>query len=174
MLIIKINSEYRFEILKNEYYGMNNLNFLFELLIHIKRHNNISVLKNEAILSETELNELENIIKEKYIIMLNKHSNYITTYIFNVFELGRDLKLENEFKNSIDNLISTKDGLLEFLKSYIYPDMNRYFESEISNASQFSNMETIKERIDENYDELKDVLEVKKFIKEYDMWKTDN
>ncbi|WP_406537115.1 hypothetical protein, partial [Methanobrevibacter sp.] len=100
--------------------------------------------------------------------------NYITTDIFNVFELGRDLKLENEFKNAIDNLISTKDGLLEFLKSYMYIDMNSFLKSEISNASQFSNMETIKKRIDENYDEIKDVLEVKKFIKEYDMWKTDN
>ena len=174
MLIIKINSEYRFKILKNEYYKMNNLNFLFELLIHIKRHNNVPGLKNEAILAETEINELENIIKDKYLLMLNKHSNYITTDIFNVFELGRDLKLENEFKNAIDNLISTKDGLLEFLKSYMYIDMNSFLKSEISNASQFSNMETIKKRIDENYDEIKDVLEVKKFIKEYDMWKTDN
>lgn len=32
----------------------------------------------------------------------------------------------------------------------------------------------LKERIDENYDEIKDIFEVKKFLKEYEMWKTDN
>lgn len=174
MLIIKINSKNRFEILNKEYYNMNHLNFLFELFIHIKNHNNLSGLKNEVILTETELNELENIIKDKYILMLKKHLNYITYNIINVFELGRDLKLENEFRNAIDNLISTKEGLLQFLKSYMYPDMNSFLESEISNASHFSNMETIKEKIDENYDEIKDVFEVKKFLKEYEMWKTDN
>lgn len=174
MLIIKINSKNRFEILNKEYYNMNHLNFLFELFIHIKNHNNLSGLKNEVILTETELNELENIIKDKYILMLKKHLNYITYNIINVFKLGRDLKLENEFRNAIDNLISTKEGLLQFLKSYMYPDMNRFLESEISDASHFSNMETIKEKIDENYDEIKDVFEVKKFLKEYEMWKTDN
>lgn len=174
MLIIKINSKNRFEILNKEYYNMNHLNFLFELFIHIKNHNNLSGLKNEVILTETELNELENIIKDKYILMLKKHLNYITYNIINVFELGRDLKLENEFRNAIDNLISTKEGLLQFLKSYMYPDMNSFLESEISSASHFSNMETIKEKIDENYDEIKDVFEVKKFLKEYEMWKTDN
>lgn len=174
MLIIKINSKNRFEILNKEYYNMNHLNFLFELFIHIKNHNNLSGLKNEVILTETELNELENIIKDKYILMLKKHLNYITYNIINMFELGRDLKLENEFRNAIDNLISTKEGLLQFLKSYMYPDMNSFLESEISSASHFSNMETIKEKIDENYDEIKDVFEVKKFLKEYEMWKTDN
>lgn len=174
MLIIKINTKNRFEILKNEYYNMNHLNFLFELLIHIKNHNNLSGLKNEVILTETELNELENIIKDKYVLMLKKHLNYITYDIINVFELGRNLKLENEFRNAIDNLISTKEGLLQFLKSYMYPDMNSFLEPEISNASHFSNMETIKEKIDENYDEIKDVFEVKKFIKEYDLWKKTN
>lgn len=174
MLIIKINSKNRFEILNKEYYNMNHLNFLFELFIHIKNHNNLSGLKNEVILTETELNELENIIKDKYILMLKKHLNYITYSIINVFKLGRDLKLENEFRNAIDNLISTKEGLLQFLKSYMYPDMNSFLESEISDASHFSNMETIKEKIDENYDEIKDVFEVKKFLKEYEMWKTDN
>ena len=174
MLIIKINSKNRFEILNKEYYNMNHLNFLFELFIHIKNHNNLSGLKNEVILTETELNELENIIKDKYILMLKKHLNYITYNIINVFKLGRDLKLENEFRNAIDNLISTKEGLLQFLKSYMYPDMNSFLESEISDASHFSNMETIKEKIDENYDEIKDVFEVKKFLKEYEMWKTDN
>ncbi len=174
ILIIKINSKNRFEILNKEYYNMNHLNFLFELFIHIKNHNNLSGLKNEVILTETELNELENIIKDKYILMLKKHLNYITYNIINVFKLGRDLKLENEFRNAIDNLISTKEGLLQFLKSYMYPDMNSFLESEISDASHFSNMETIKEKIDENYDEIKDVFEVKKFLKEYEMWKTDN
>ena len=174
MLIIKINSKNRFEILRNEYYNMNHLNFLFELLIHIKKHNNLPGLKNEVILTEIEINELENIIKDKYVLMLKKHLNYITCDIINVFELGRDLKLENEFRNAINNLISTKEGLLEFLKSYMYPDMNSFLESEISNASHFSNMETIKEKIDDNYDEIKNVFEVKKFIKEYDLWKTNN
>ena len=56
----------------------------------------------------------------------------------------------------------------------MYLDMNSFLEHEISIASSFSNMETIKERIDENYDEIKDIFEVKKFLKEYDMWKTDN
>ena len=65
MLIIKINSEYRFKILKNEYYKMNNLNFLFELLIHIKRHNNVPGLKNEAILAETEINERHEVFGSK-------------------------------------------------------------------------------------------------------------
>lgn len=173
-LIIKINSKNRFEILKNEYYNMNHLQFLFELLIHIKNHNTVPVLKNEAILTEAEINELENIIKHKYIIMLKKHLNYVTNDLINVYELGESLNLDNEFKNAIDNLISTKEGLIEFLKSYMYLDMNSFIEYEISIASNFSNMETIKERIDENYDEIKDIFEVKKFLKEYEMWKTDN
>ena len=173
-LIIKINSKNRFEILKNEYYNMNHLQFLFELLIHIKNHNTVPVLKNEAILTESEINELEKIIKHKYSIMLKKHLNYVTNDLINVFELGKSLNLDNEFKNTIDNLISTKDGLIEFLKSYMYPDMNSFIEYEISIASNVSNMETIKEKIDENYDEIKDKFEVKKFLKEYELWKTDN
>ena len=171
ILIIKINSKNRFEILKNEYYNMNHINFLFELLIYVKRHNNVPILKNEAILTETELNELENIIKDKYSLMLKKDLNYVTNNINNVFKIGRNLNLENEFKNTIDNLISTKEGLIEFFKSYMYPDMDRFLEHEINTASNFSNMETIKERIDENYDEIKDIFEVKKFLKEYDLWK---
>ena len=106
--------------------------------------------------------------------MLKKHLNYVINNLFTVFELGTNLKLENEFKNAINNLISTKEGLMDFLKSYMYPDMDQFLESEIKNASHFSDMEIIKERIDENYDEIKDVFEVKKFLKEYEMWKTDN
>ena len=173
-LIIKINSENRFEILKEEYYNMDHINFLFELVVYVKKHNNVPGLKNEAILTETQINKLENIIKDKYSIMLKEDLNYVTNHIFNVFELGVDLKLENEFKNAIDNLISTKEGIINFLKSFIYPDMDSFIDSEISNASSFSNMETIKEKIDENFDEIKDVLEVKKFLKEYEIWKTGN
>ena len=150
---------------------MNHINFLFELLIYVKRHNNVPILKNEANLTETELNELENIIKDKYSLMLKKDLNYVTNNINNVFKIGRNLNLENEIKNTIDNLISTKEGLIEFFKSYMYPDMDRFLEHEINTASNFSNMETIKERIDENYDEKNDIFEVKKFLKEYDLWK---
>ena len=173
-LIIKINLENRFEILKEEYYNMDHINFLFELLVHVKKHNYIPGLKNEVILTETQINKLENIIKDKYSMMLEEDLNYVTNHIFNVFELGRYLKLENEFKNAIDNLISTKEGLIDFLKSFIYPDMDSFIDVEISNASNFSNMETIKEKIDENYDEIKDVPEVKKFLKEYEIWKRGN
>lgn len=150
---------------------MNHINFLFELLIHIKKHNNVPVLKNEAILTETELNELENIIKDKYLIMLKKNLTYVTNNLFIVLELGTDLKLENEFKNAINTLISTKEGLIEFLRSYMYPDMGRFLESEIRNASHFSDMETIKKMIDDNYDEIEDIFEVKKFLKEYECGK---
>lgn len=173
-LLIKINQKNRFEILEKEYYGMNQLNFLFELLIHVKKHNYVPGLKNEAILTEIEINKLEDIIKDKYRIMIKKHLDYVKSNLFNVLELGKDLNLEKEVENTINNLISTEEGLIEFLKSYMYPDMNSFLEHEIINLSAFTSMETIKEKIDDYYDEIKDVLEVKKFIKEYDIWKRDN
>jgi len=171
LLIIKINSNHRFNILKIEYKLMNHLNFLFELLIHIEKHNFIPNMQNEIILTEIQINQLKSIIKNKYHQMILKEFEYIETNLLEVLELGKDLELENDVNEIINILFSTDKGVITFLSYFMYPGMNNFIESEIRNISYYTNMEKIKMKIDENYDELKDLFEIKKFLKEYDIWK---
>lgn len=171
MLIANISSNKRFEILKKEYENMDHINFLFELLIHIQKHNNLSGLKNEVILKNTEIDELKKIITDKYRFMLNENFDYMKQDLRNILQLGMELKLENEVKNFVDMMISSNDGLIEFLRTIMYPDMDHFLEHEIREISYFTSMEKIKIKIDENYDDLKEVFEIKKFLKEYEIWK---
>ena len=171
LLIIKINSNNRFNILKREYEQMNHLNFLFELLIHIEKHNFIPNMQNEIILTEIQINKLKSIIKNKYHQMILKEFEYIKSNLVQILELGKDLELENDVNEIINILLSSNYGLITFLWSFMYPDMNKFIDSEIRNISYYVNMEKIKKNIDENYDELKDTFEIKKFLKEYEIWK---
>ena len=174
MLSREINSNGRFEILKEGYDNSNHLNFLFELIIHIERHNFISAWETNEILTKTQIDKLKKLIKDKFRIMLNSYPKYINDDLVRMLDLGLTLELDSEVNDFIHKSISTTEGLLMFLESFISSDSKEFSEYEIAKLDTITNLNPIKEKIDENYEEIKNEIIVEKFLKGYKLWLDDN
>ena len=167
-LIMKIDKSNRFSLLKEEFENSQKVEFMYILLKEIER--NYSPSQNRFEFSEIEIETLKNILKNKYLTFLAnypKNPKYNLTYHL---EIGEYLNIKNENKEFINRLIKSNDGLNMFLKSLLDRHMNSFNESEIRNINYFYDMELLKERIDENYEELKDNILVKKFLKDYEIY----
>lgn len=173
-LICEIKNN-RFKIIKNEFNNINNLDFLYKLITHIENNNIIEYYEHdEIILSEREINELKEIILEKFKIMLKTQNEYAEENIIGVIKLGTQLELNAEVDNFINELISTKIGLLILLNSFISSKSERFYETEIQKMSDLIvDLNIIKQQIDKHYEEIKDKLVVKKFLKGYELWLDD-
>lgn len=168
-LFEEMGSDDKFEILKNNFKHSNNLNFLLGIYSPFEDwFDNMG----EEIFTNKEIRELKNITQTKFRIMLDECSEYVEGNLFEVLDLGRDLTLDSEVDDYIVNFISTDERLLTFLKEFI-SEGDDFYNSEIQKLSDIVDLNLIKERIDKNYDDLKDEIVVKKFLKGHELWLDD-
>ena len=163
-LINKINSKNRFEILKGEFEKSESIYFLYKLINFIELNKYMSY---DVILSLDELNGLKKIIEDKYSNFLSK---YLAMPNINYLEIALNFEFEN-VENIIYDLISSKEGFMEFLNHIIINQKNNNI---INTVWNFIGIDDIKCKIDENYIDLKNEEIVNKFLKYYDAYESLN
>lgn len=167
-LISQIKSEDRYELLKKEYESSNHLDFLFKLAIGIDDDERFE----KPLLVSFQINELKRILKNKFQIMLVDHSQYVEKNLINALNLGQCLGLSSEVDEFIVSYISTIKNLLTFLRLFI-SDSGEFSEHEIQRLSDFTDLNPIKHKIDENYWDIENEIVVEKFLKGYELWLDD-
>ena len=169
-LLRQINNGERFNILKKEYQKSNNIIFLYEFINKIEKNNYIPYkYDDEKLLSETEINKLKNMIKTKYKEELIK--NELQYYNLNLLlTIGDKLGLKNENEKIIKNLIETNEGLIILLKSFLSETKKSAFlESDMTELNEYIELNTLKNRINENLDELKEEQIVINFLEGFEL-----
>lgn len=174
-LLRQIESEKRFEILKDGFENINHLDFLDKLTFNISiQYLDVELSDKEPILTKFEIDDLNEIIIRKYKIMIDNYPKYVNDNLTNVIKLGRDLELEEDIKHIVNEHTATKEDLLAFLRLFISSNPNNFSKDEIQELSDHLNLHILKDRIDENYDEVKNDILVKKFLKGYELWLEDD
>ena len=173
-LLEQIDSEKRFEILKNGYENINHLDFLDKLTFNLHiQYLDVELTDKEPILTKYEIDNLNEIIIRKYETMIDNYPRYVNENLTDVIKLGRNLELEEDIENIVVEHTKTKEDLLDFLELFISSDPNSFSKKEIQELSDHLNLHIIKDRINENYDEVKNEVLVKKFLKGYELWLDD-
>ena len=172
-VISQLDSENRFEILKQQFLVSNYMELLILLVLHFKEEFELDLEKSTgSLFNGKEVTELENILKNKFRVMIDSYSGYVETNIVEMLDVGMFLGFSLEVNEFFENYISSNENLLDFLKLFISGYEN-FSEREIQELSDFIDLNLIKDKIDENYDELKDEIVVDKFLKGYELWLDD-
>ena len=172
-VISGFESENRFDILKQQFLDSNYMELLILFVFHFKNDFDWDFEKSTRVLfSGTEVADLENILKNKFDAMLDLYCEYVESNIVEMLDVGMLLGFSSEVNEFFENYISTNKNLLTFLKLFI-SEAENFSEHEIQELSDFIDLNPIKDKIDENYDELKDEIVVKKFLKGYELWLDD-
>lgn len=173
-LIYKLDCEDRFDILRDEFASSNQLEFLFLIAFHFKSEyeRNDYAHYDESLFDAAQINELETIVKDKFKVMLDVHSDYVEENLVSVLDLGGCIGLTSEIDEFIKNYLSSAENLIAFLKLFI-SESGEFSEREIQKLSDLINLNIVKDEIDENYDELADEIVVKKFLKGHELWLDD-
>lgn len=172
-VIYELDSENRFDILKQQFLDSNYMELLIFILLHFKNEFELDFEKSTgSLFNERQIAELENILKSKFNAMIDLHCEYVESNMVEMLDVGLLLGLNSEVNEFIENHISTNENLLTFLKLFI-SESEKFSKHEIQELSDFMDLNPIKDKIDENYDELKDEIVVKKFLKGYELWLDD-
>lgn len=169
-LLRKIQKSKRFNILKNEYQQSRNIVFLYMLIKEIEKNNYIPYdYDAKELVSKFEINELKDIIKRKYDEDLIKNARNYNNLDF-IIAIGDELGLKNENDKIIKNLITTNDGLIFLLKSFLreYKE-SAFLESDMKELNKHIDLDIIKNRTDENLDELQEEQIVINFLEGYEL-----
>lgn len=172
-VISQLGSENRFDILKQQFLDSNYLELLILLVLQFKKEFDLDIEKStESLFNGNEVTELENILKNKFTTMIDLHSDYVERNIVEMLDVGMLLGLSSEVNEYFENYISSNENLLVFLKLFI-SESEKFSEHEIQELSDFMDLNPIKDKIDENYDELNDEIVVEKFLKGHELWLDD-
>ncbi len=168
-MIYQIGKKDRFSVLKEIYQNSNNVILLFDILDNIKMKNYLPYNYDELILEDEEINDLTEIIKEKFNKIPN-NSFIIENKLSEVLYIGAKLNLESKNESIINNLISTSVGLLNLLNSFLpIKENSSFLLRDMEQLNEYKNIDEIKKLVD-NDDSIKDEFIVKIFLEGYDKW----
>lgn len=166
-MIYQVGKRDRFSILKEIYQNSNNVILLFEILDNIKMKNYLPYNYDELILENHELDVLTGISKKKFN-KISTNSFIVKNHLKELLYIGVELNLENKNKYIIDELISTSDGLLILLESFMPTKENSSFLlMNMEELNNYKNVEEIKHVVD-NDESIKKEFIVKIFLEGYD------
>lgn len=165
-MIYQIGKRDRFNVLKEIYQKSNNVILLFDILDNIKMKKHLPYNYDELILEEDEITDLTEITKEKYNKIPN-NSFIIENKLIEVLYIGDKLDLESKNESIIDDLISTSEGLLNLLNSFLpIKENSSFLLRDMEQLNEYKNVDEIKQLID-NDDSIKDEFIVKIFLNGY-------
>lgn len=167
-LLRKIKDNERFNILKKEYQKSNNIIFLYELINKIEKNNFIPYkYDGEKLLLKSDINKLKDLIKTKYkekLIKKEMHDYHLKPLLM----IGDNLGLKDENEKIIKNLIATNEGLIFLLKSFLSKTKRTTVsEQDIEELNKYIDINTLKNRINKNLDELKEEEIVINFLERF-------
>ena len=121
---------------------------------------------DELILEDEEINDLTEIIKEKFNKIPN-NSFIIENKLSEVLYIGTKLNLESKNESIINDLISTSVGLLNLLNSFLpIKENSSFLLRNMEQLNEYKNIDEIKKLVD-NDDSIKDEFIVKIFLEGY-------
>lgn len=165
-MIYQIAKRDRFSVLKEIYQKSNNVILLFDILDTIKMKNYLPYTYDELILEDEEINDLTEIIKEKFNKIPN-NSFIIENKLSEVLYIGTKLNLESKNESIINDLISTSVGLLNLLNSFLpIKENSSFLLRNMEQLNEYKNIDEIKKLVD-NDDSIKDEFIVKIFLEGY-------
>ena len=165
-MIYQMGKRDRFSILKEIYQNSNNIILLFEILDNIKMKNYLPYNYDELILENHELDVLTGISKKKFN-KISTNSFIVKNHLKELLYIGVELNLENKNKYIIDELISTSNGLLILLESFMpIKENSSFLLMNMEELNKYKNVEEIKQLID-NDESIKNEFIVKIFLEGY-------
>lgn len=165
-MIYQIAKRDRFSVLKEIYQKSNNVILLFDILDTIKMKNYLPYTYDELILEDEEINDLTEIIKEKFNKIPN-NSFIIENKLSEVLYIGTKLNLESKNESIINDLISTSVGLLNLLNSFLpIKENSSFLLRNMEQLNEYKNIDEIKKLVD-NDDSIKDEFIIKIFLEGY-------
>ena len=169
-LIYNLNNKYRFKIFKEKFQKSNNMILLYDLVDTIKQKNYNPLNHNEIILTDNQIKEFSEMLKEKFDKISN-NSYIVQNRLKEVLYIGDKLNLENKNNEIIDYLISTSSGILTLLNSFLFINENSsLLLKNIETLNNYKNIDEIKQAIDKNGTINEEPI-VKNFFEGYKMFK---
>ena len=167
-LLYKMDIEKRFNCLKENYEKSNNLNLLFVLIYTIEKDNRNIYAVNEKLLNPIDIKTLKEIIEKKIYKITDEELKNNLKRTLEIIGICKDLKFD-EVKNHVVNaVISTDEGLINFLKLFFkeYESDNSLLSS-IKNLNYFIDINRIKSIINEIPQQYKTQYPIKTFLDAY-------
>ena len=156
----------RFIVLKEIYQNSNNVIILYDLLDKIKIKKHLPYNYDELIIEDEEIEELTEITKEKFNNIAD-NSYFIKNCLKEILYIGVNLNLENKNDSIIDVLISTSEGLLILLNSFLpIKENSNFLLKNMMELNEYKNVEEIKQLVD-NDESIKNEFFVKIFLEGY-------
>lgn len=157
------NKEYDFAIFFNK---INNVYEFDNFLKYFQK------LVEDSLLFECEYDELETIAKNKYINHFNNFNSDYYRYLSNFLYIGYKLSFDDKLKKFVnDELLSTKEGLINLLDHIVYVQSNS--DSEKWRIQQISNavsIDIICEKIKQH--DITNEESVKRFREDYSRYES--
>lgn len=171
-MICQIDKRDRFNVLKEIYQKSNNVILLFDILDKIKMKNYLPYNYDELILEDGEIIDLTEITKEKFN-GISTNSFVIKTKLKDVLYIGVKLDLKSKNESIIDDLISTSDGLLNLLNSFLpIKENSDFLLMNMGKLNEYKNVDEIKQLIDDD-ESIKDKFIVRIFLEGYVKFKKE-
>lgn len=165
-MIYQIGKRDRFNVLKEIYQNSNNVILLFDVLDNIKMKNYLPYNYDELILEDEEITDLTEITKYKFN-EIPTNSFIIENKLGEVLYIGTKLDLESKNESIIEDLISTSDGLLNLLNSFLpIKENSNFLLRDMEQLNEYKNIDEIKKLVD-NDDSIKEEFIVKIFLEGY-------
>lgn len=165
-MIYQIGNMDRFNVLKELYQNSNNIILLFDFLDGIKMKNYVPYNYDESLLTDSQINELTEIIKGKFN-EIESNSFVIENNLGEILFMGSKLNSKNKNDSIITELISTSNGLLKLLAAFLPSRENSSQLSICMNRlNKYKNVDEIKKLVDDD-ESIKNELIVKIFLEGY-------
>ncbi len=157
------NKEYDFTIFFNK---INNVYEFDNFLKYFQK------LVEDSLLSESEYGELETIAKNKYINHFNNFNSHYYQYLSNFLYICYKLSFDDKLKKFVnDELLSTKEGLINLLDHIVYVQSNSNSEKwRIQQISNAVSIDIICEKIKQH--DITNEKSVKRFREDYSRYES--
>lgn len=157
------NKEYDFTIFFNK---INNVYEFDNFLKYFQK------LVDDSLLSESEYDELETIAKNKYINHFNNFNSHYYQDLSNFLYIGYKLSFDDKLKKFVnDELLSTKEGLINLLDHIVYVQSNSNSEKwRIQQISNAVSIDIICEKIKQH--DITNEKSVKRFREDYSRYES--
>ena len=173
-LLYKINKNKRFPTLKKSYTLSNNYSLMFDVITFIERNNFNKYTSDEKLLDETEIKILKEIIKETVKITSNTEFEDNFTKFRKTLIVCSNLDLKEINDKIISKVISTDQGTIQFLKSFLPEQRNSSFlMRNMNEMNNYIDVNIIKNRIDKLPNDYTEEQIVKNFLEGYKKFKPE-
>lgn len=166
-LLYKINKNCRFEILKENFELSHNFDLSYFLWVFINKNNYNPYVADEEIISGEEIDYLKNILIKK-LEDITEINPWNSSRFIKVMRIREKLGLKEINDIIIINSLISAEDVISFLKIFISEDeKSNSLLKDIGQMNKYCNIEIVKKKIEDLFQEYADEQVVKNFLEGY-------